>query len=52
MKDSTCCICKKRFVGYGHNAEPIKKGQCCNACNVKVIEKRIFGTEKITNECN
>lgn len=29
----TCCICKKEFKGYGNNAEPIKKGTCCDKCN-------------------
>lgn len=28
-----CCICNKPIKGYGNNAEPIKKGTCCDKCN-------------------
>ena len=47
MKTKKCCICKKPIdtVGswaHGHNAEPIKQGQCCSLCNAtKVIPARI-----------
>ena len=38
-----CCICGKRFKGYGNNPEPIKsEGVCCDECNQKVIEERII----------
>ena len=37
-----CCICGKTIVGYGHEAYPLKRGRCCNACNVQVIRKRII----------
>ena len=37
-----CVICDCEFDGYGHNAEPVKKGICCSDCNTfKVIPKRI-----------
>jgi hypothetical protein len=36
-----CCICGKKYEGYGNNAEPIKKGQCCDECNNEVIKERI-----------
>ena len=38
-----CVICKKPInSAYGHNAEPIKKGRCCDYCNAyKVVPKRI-----------
>tara|TARA_R110000824_G_scaffold270330_1_gene458764 strand:- start:272 stop:433 length:162 start_codon:yes stop_codon:yes gene_type:complete len=32
-----CVICKVVFEGYGNNAEPIRKGICCDDCNQKVI---------------
>lgn len=36
-----CVLCKKEFHGYGNNAEPLAKGECCDACNLKVVMKRI-----------
>lgn len=37
-----CVICGETFDGYGNNAEPVKKGICCDVCNVKyVIPARI-----------
>jgi len=39
---SECCICGKPYLGYGHNADPIKYGRCCNRCNdLRVIPARI-----------
>jgi hypothetical protein len=38
-----CCLCKKEIPveanGYaeGHNAEPLRKGRCCNECNLAII---------------
>ena len=32
-----CVICKKKIIGYGHNAEPIKSGECCDECNYSVV---------------
>lgn len=32
-----CCLCKKEIIGYGNNALPLKKGNCCNACNSKKV---------------
>lgn len=41
--EKKCCICGKEFIGYGNNAEPIKKGVCCDSCNSKfIINLRIF----------
>lgn len=37
-----CDICGKEFEGEGHNAEPIKKGICCDDCNHKVIAIRML----------
>lgn len=43
-----CCICKKSIVGFGHNPNPIKqKGQCCDKCNVLVIQERLKQKEQI-----
>ncbi len=44
LKDDehVCCICGKRFKGYGNNPELIKnEGVCCDECNKKVIEQRL-----------
>lgn len=32
-----CCICGKSFVGYGSNAEPVKRGKCCPSCDMSVV---------------
>jgi len=37
-----CVICHREYQGYGHNAEPVKGGRCCNACNdLYVIPARL-----------
>jgi len=36
-----CCMCGNMFKGYGNNAEPIRKGICCNYCNKNVIMIRL-----------
>lgn len=44
MKKETwkCCICKRRFTGWGNNAQPVKDGKCCDECNwMYVIPARI-----------
>ena len=33
----TCCICGEEYEGYGNNAEPYKKGYCCDACLIKFV---------------
>jgi len=44
MEEKRCCICKELFVGFGNNAEPIMKGNCCDECNItQVIPRRNFG---------
>ena len=50
-KDSLCCLCEEPLKGYGHNAEPLASGRCCDNCNYsKVINKRleIYYTTKKT----
>lgn len=41
--EKKCCICGKRFTGWGNNPWPVKEeGECCNECNrKKVIPARI-----------
>lgn len=41
MKQKICSICKKKYTGFGNNAEPINHGICCDYCNAKVISARI-----------
>lgn len=42
MMNLKCCICDKKFNGYGNNPSPIKhKGLCCNDCNYQVITERL-----------
>lgn len=37
-----CCICNKKFEGYGHNPRPIKeKGLCCDKCDNEVTRERL-----------
>ncbi len=36
-KTKTCCICGNPIIGYGNNAEPVKKGECCDYCNIHVV---------------
>lgn len=37
VADETCVICGETIDGYGNNAEPYKKGKCCDACNLKFV---------------
>lgn len=32
-----CCICGKEFNEYPNNADPVKKGVCCNYCNQTIV---------------
>ena len=44
-----CVICKDPVTGYGHNAQPVAEGRCCNTCNdTEVMPMRfnlVFGGE-------
>ena len=41
--EKRCSICGKDFIEIGNNAEPIRKGICCDSCNTKfVIPARII----------
>lgn len=39
--EKQCCLCDRKYVGFGNNAEPLAKGRCCEMCNKKVIASRI-----------
>ena len=43
-----CVLCKKEFLGYGHNARPVKNGLCCDACNILVIARRMLDVRKLS----
>ena len=45
-----CKICKSEIKGYGHNAEPLVKGQCCDKCNTLVLRKRVIIATKVWGE--
>lgn len=54
-----CIICTAEIDDpYGHNAEPLASGRCCEACNTtQVIPERIrrvlengFGSKKSTQD--
>lgn len=37
-----CCLCGGEYNGYGNNPEPLKKGRCCDKCNItKVVPARM-----------
>ena len=41
--EKTCCICKKKFTGWGNNPYPYHGKVCCDACNAtKVIPARLY----------
>jgi hypothetical protein len=37
MEGQTCVICSALFQEFGHSAEPVKRGRCCNLCNDAVV---------------
>lgn len=37
-----CSICRKKYEGYGNNAQPVNNGRCCDRCNtLTVVPKRM-----------
>ena len=41
--NNSCCICGQPDIGYGHNAQPVADGRCCDACNSEwVVTARII----------
>ena len=41
--EKTCCICGRKFTGWGNNPYPVKdQGECCDDCNQQhVIPARL-----------
>ena len=45
---TNCSICKEdMFDQFGHNAQPINDGICCDDCNTLVVIERI---KEMSNE--
>jgi hypothetical protein len=40
-KTGDCCLCDGKYKFYGNNAYPLGQGQCCDDCNIIVIEARL-----------
>lgn len=42
-QENICCICDRKFIGYGYNPYPIKEEErCCKLCNYTVVlEERL-----------
>ena len=38
-----CSICGENYDHYGHNAEPVNSGRCCDYCNTTVVIPRRIG---------
>ena len=32
-----CCLCGEHISDYGHCAEPVQKGRCCDKCNKEIV---------------
>jgi len=46
-----CVICKKKVIGFGNNAQPVKKGKCCDTCNLmKVIPQRLTDAKEYAKQ--
>ncbi len=42
-----CCLCHKKFEGYGNNPAPLADhGWCCDECNKDVIVARMVEAMK------
>lgn len=44
-EEKTCCICGKKFTGWGNDPWPVKmEGECCDDCNnSEVLTARLLG---------
>ena len=40
-KEIFCSICGEVIDGYGHCAQPVQNGRCCDKCNNEVVMPRI-----------
>jgi hypothetical protein len=36
-ENKQCSICFRRYTEFGHPAEPVRSGRCCNVCNNLVV---------------
>jgi hypothetical protein len=36
-KPMTCCLCRRCFIGYGNNANPVMDDRCCDECDLAVV---------------
>jgi hypothetical protein len=44
-----CSICFRRYTEFGHPAEPVESGRCCNVCNdLVVIPARLRAAREAT----
>lgn len=45
LEEKTCCICGRKFTGWGNDPWPVVKDEdarCCDDCNdSKVLEARL-----------
>jgi hypothetical protein len=52
-RKNNCIICGGKIYGFGHNAEPVKRGLCCDICNkTRVIPERLRIIGQICPRCN
>lgn len=42
-KNGSCSICDELYDSWGHNAEPISNGRCCEQCNATVVIPKRMG---------
>ena len=41
--EKKCCVCGREYSEFGNNANPIRKGSCCDYCNTQfIIPARVF----------
>ena len=45
-----CVICGAPIEGYGNNAEPVKKGKCCDKCNQEIVIPARLKNIKLTED--
>jgi hypothetical protein len=36
-RERKCVLCGGLIIGHGHNAAPVKDGQCCDHCNTYIV---------------
>src|SRR2546430_2566302 len=48
-ENKQCSICFRRYTEFGHPAEPVRSGRCCNVCNdLVVIPARLRAVREAT----